>query len=142
MRVKAKLSRVSYDDRGKPIVNFLIDQCYNAFEGLNGNFTVSDKRGNPTKFTRDEFDRFFKVIEVPEFKPRTLYVIDLIDCVKDTPAADVVEVVRCKDCVYCCISTDPKTNISIQKCGYVGFNPIQSSQVSDDFYCSHGVRKD
>ena len=66
MRVKAKLSRVSYDDRGKPIVNFLIDQCYNALEGLNGNFTVSDKRGNPTKFTRDEFDRFFKIIEVSE----------------------------------------------------------------------------
>ena len=56
--------------------------------------------------------------------------------------ADVVEVVRCKDCVYCCISTDPKTHISIQKCGYVGFNPVQSSQVSDDFYCSHGERKD
>ena len=54
--------------------------------------------------------------------------------------ADVVEVVRCKDCVYCCISTDPKTNISIQKCGYVGFNPVQSSQVSDDFYCGYGER--
>lgn len=53
-----------------------------------------------------------------------------------------VEVVRCKDCVYCCISTDPKTNISIQKCGYVGFNPVQSSQVSDDFYCGYGERKD
>ena len=56
--------------------------------------------------------------------------------------ADAVEVVRCKDCVYCCISTDPKTNISIQKCGYVGFNPVQSSQVSDDFYCGYGERKD
>ena len=61
---------------------------------------------------------------------------------EDTPVADVADIVRCKDCLYCCISTDPKTNISIQKCGYVGFNPIQSSQVSDDFYCSHGVRKD
>ena len=66
MRVKAKLSRVSYDDRGKPIVNFLIDQCYNALEGPNGNFIVSDKRGNPTTFTRDEFDRFFKIIKVSE----------------------------------------------------------------------------
>ena len=66
----------------------------------------------------------------------------LMDCVRDTPTADVMEVVRCKDCVYCCISTDPKTNISIQKCGYVGFNPVQSSQVSDDFYCSYGERKD
>ena len=65
----------------------------------------------------------------------------LMDCVRDAPTADVVEVVRCKDCVYCCISTDPKTNISIQKCGYVGFNPVQSSQVSDDFYCSYGERR-
>ena len=67
---------------------------------------------------------------------------ELIGCLEDTPAADVVEVVKCKDCVYCCISTDPKTNISIQKCGYVGFNPVQSSQVSDDFYCGYGERKD
>lgn len=56
--------------------------------------------------------------------------------------ADVFKVVRCKDCEYCCISTDPKTNISIQKCGYVGFNPIQSSQVSDDFYCGYGELKE
>lgn len=75
MRVKAKLSRVSYDDRGKPIVNFLIDQCYNALEGLDGAFTVTNKRGNPIKFTRDEFNQFFKIIEVPELQPKTLYAI-------------------------------------------------------------------
>ena len=66
MKVKARLSRVSYDDRGKPIVKFSMDQCYNAFEGLNGNFTVSDNRGNSTKFTKDEFHQLFKVIEVPD----------------------------------------------------------------------------
>lgn len=71
-----------------------------------------------------------------------LSYLGVYDCVNTIPAADVVEVVRCKDCEYCCISTDPKTKISIQKCGYVGFNPIQSSQVSDDFYCSYGIRKD
>ena len=69
-------------------------------------------------------------------------VLMAISKLKEAPAADAVEVVRCKDCVYCCISTDPKTNISIQKCGYVGFNPVQSSQVSDDFYCGYGERKD
>ena len=58
------------------------------------------------------------------------------------PAKDVIRVVRCKDCEHCCISTDPKTNISIQKCGYVGFNPVQSSQVSDDFYCGYGELKE
>ncbi len=66
----------------------------------------------------------------------------LRELLEDTPAADVVEVVRCKDCVHCCISTDSKTNISIQKCGYVGFNPVQSSQVSDDFYCGYGELKE
>lgn len=66
----------------------------------------------------------------------------VIDQIKSAPTADVVKVVRCKDCEYCCISTDPKTNISIQKCGYVGFNPVQSSQVSDDFYCGLGMLKE
>ena len=69
-------------------------------------------------------------------------VDDMAEYIREEPAVDVAEVVRCKDCVYCCISTDPKTNISIQKCGYVGFNPVQSSQVSDDFYCSHGERQE
>ena len=76
MRVKAKLSRVSYDDRGKPIVEFSMDQCYNAFEGLNGIFTLNDNRGNPTKFTKNEFHQFFKVIECSKPEPQTLYVIE------------------------------------------------------------------
>lgn len=67
---------------------------------------------------------------------------DIQTDIQNLPTADVVEVVRCKNCIHCCISTDPKTNISIQKCGYIGFNPVQSSQVSDDFYCSYGERKD
>ena len=76
MKVKARLSRVSYDDRGKPIVEFSRDQCYNAFEGLNGNFTVNDNRGNSTKFTKDEFHQFFKVIECSKPESQTLYVIE------------------------------------------------------------------
>lgn len=58
------------------------------------------------------------------------------------PTADVVEVVRCKDCEYCHLSTDPKTNIAVQVCGYVGYNPVQSSQVTDNDYCSHGERRE
>ena len=64
------------------------------------------------------------------------------ELVKDAPTADVVEVVRCKDCEYCRISIDPKTNISVQVCGYVGYNPVQSSQVTDNDYCSHGERSE
>ena len=76
MRVKAKLTRVSYTDRGKPIVEYSMDQCYLALEKLDGTFTVCDNRNNPTKFTRDEFHRLFKIIDIPESGPRTLYVIE------------------------------------------------------------------
>lgn len=58
------------------------------------------------------------------------------------PTADVVEVVRCKDCRYCKKSYDPKTQHSEQVCGYVGYNPVQSSCVSDTDFCSHGAKMD
>ena len=66
-------------------------------------------------------------------------VVDVLD---KQPTTDVVEVVRCKDCEYCHTSIDPKTQISIQVCGYVGYNPAQSSQVECDDYCSHGERRE
>ena len=65
MRVKAKLTRVSYTDRGKPIVEYSMDQCYLALKKPDGTFTVCDNRCNPTKFTKDEFHLLFKVIEDP-----------------------------------------------------------------------------
>lgn len=34
------------------------------------------------------------------FPKRKLCVSDVLDCIYTAPAADVVEVVRCKDCVY------------------------------------------
>lgn len=64
------------------------------------------------------------------------------NAIENAPTCDVVEVVRCKDCEYCHISIDPKTKISVQVCGYVGYNPVQSSQVTDNDYCSHGERKE
>ena len=65
MRVKAKLTRVDYTDRGKPIVKFSMDQCYLALEKPDGTFTVCDNRCNPIKFTEYEFYQLFKVIEDP-----------------------------------------------------------------------------
>ena len=56
------------------------------------------------------------------------------------PTEDVQEVVRCKDCIHCCMSYDPKTNTSRQICGYVGYNPVQSSEVTDYDFCSKGER--
>lgn len=69
-------------------------------------------------------------------------ILGVIVTISQRRAADVVEVVRCKDCEYCHISIDPKTNISVQVCGYVGYNPVQSSQVTDNDFCSHGERKE
>lgn len=78
MRVQAKLSRVSYKANGKPIVEFSYDQCYNAFEGLSGIFTVNNNHGKPVQFTRDEFYQFFRSLEMPESQSTTLtlYVIE------------------------------------------------------------------
>ena len=67
---------------------------------------------------------------------------DVRRAIEQTPTENVVEVVRCKDCEYCRISIDTKTNISVQVCGYVGYNPVQSSQVTDNDYCSHGERRE
>lgn len=60
--------------------------------------------------------------------------------IKNQPTADVQEVVRCKDCIHCCMSYDPKANTSHQICGYVGYNPVQSSEVTDYDFCSKGER--
>lgn len=62
--------------------------------------------------------------------------------VEEADAIDAVEVVRCKDCEFCRDSFDPWTKTSVQVCGYVGFNPVQSSQVEDNDYCSRGKRRE
>lgn len=90
-----------------------------------------------------------KYIDVDKFAERicNFHQIDedaankMIWLLRTFPTADAVEVVRCKDCEHCHISTDPKTLISVQVCGYAGYNPVQSSQVSDNDYCSHGERR-
>lgn len=58
----------------------------------------------------------------------------LLDAVKEAPAADVVEVVRCKDCVY----------YNTTGCA-VGFGwceePTVSNGVDDNYYCAGGERR-
>ena len=39
------------------------------------------------------------------------------DDVREAPAVDAVEVVRCKDCEFCRGSLDPRTKTSVQVCG-------------------------
>ncbi len=54
-----------------------------------------------------------------------------------TPAADVVEVVRCKDCEYCICYTNHYGNVSDSyRCKY------GNNCCDEDYYCRYGKRKD
>lgn len=58
-------------------------------------------------------------------------VADLIrDCIENAPTADVVEVVRCRDC----ISFHPKTDNLKRHCNLTGI------EVEEDDFCSYGER--
>ena len=59
---------------------------------------------------------------------------DAIQCVKAIPAADVVEVVRCKDCLY---STERYGHMEcIHGVSY------RNTWNKPDFFCSYGERKE
>ena len=55
----------------------------------------------------------------------------VIDRIKSAPVADVVEVVRCKDCLYCKPTAVDGINACIRKSEYI--KPAD--------YCSHGELK-
>lgn len=88
-----------------------------------------------------------KVIEVKHHDPelsgdvlhRYIKEIDL----KDIPAADVVEVVRCKDCKYSgmyCFGTSKEETLACLETEEDGFIRFATSVKADD-YCSRGERK-
>ena len=59
---------------------------------------------------------------------------DLVDIFADIPAADVVEVVRCKDCLY---STERYGHMEcIHGVSY------RNTWNKPDFFCSYGERKE
>ena len=59
---------------------------------------------------------------------------DLVDTFADIPAADVVEVVRCKDCLY---STERYGHMEcIHGVSY------RNTWNKPDFFCSYGERKE
>lgn len=69
-----------------------------------------------------------------------------VKCPKDiepifVDKSSIINVVRCKDCIHCRKSYDPNIKISRQVCGYVGYNPVQSSEVTDYDFCSHGEKR-
>ena len=61
----------------------------------------------------------------------------IIHLIRDiAPSADVVEVVRCKDCVY---QVKGENESARNICG---FRPWYYIPTADDNYCSYGERKD
>ena len=61
----------------------------------------------------------------------------LREVIEDTPTADVVEVVRCKDCIYKTVTKDGEYNPEDIVCEY-----HMSDGFDSDDYCSYGERKD
>ena len=71
-------------------------------------------------------------------------------CISDLPSADVVEVVRCKDCKYRPYIVDPnkpaegfnlEQEWGLQRCPYLVADGWYSIMPDDDWFCSRGERK-
>ena len=77
--------------------------------------------------------RYIKAVDCAEIISEKLSIPlgDLVDVFSEIPTADVVEVVRCKDCRYC--YNNP--NLNIYRCAR--FMAI----ISPEHFCSLGERK-
>ena len=56
--------------------------------------------------------------------------------IKEMPAADVVEVVRCKDCKHYQFADNRAFGMPVKMCEWLGFE-----DVDDDDFCSRAERK-
>ena len=61
-----------------------------------------------------------------------------IEMVRRALNADLVEVVRCKDCKYCTAVSDPIVDAEVEFCEY-GIKPIAIELMH---FCSYGERKE
>lgn len=61
---------------------------------------------------------------------------ECIDRIMEQPTADVVEVVRCKDCAYSEKITDPLHGDKIRVCNF----RLYKQAAPDMHYCSHGLK--
>ena len=79
-------------------------------------------------------------VTVPRgFFNKNLGVPDLLKWLEAQPAADVVEVVRCKDC---CFSAKHPTSDVWKICTNGQWNTEYYPLVCDNDFCSYGRRKD
>ena len=66
-----------------------------------------------------------------------------INAIKSAPAADVVPVVRCHECVYSKIIGIYSKHIGYMVCTRWGYDEGEGPNVvNGDDFCSYGVRKD
>ena len=65
-----------------------------------------------------------------------LYLDGVMELIDSVPSADVVEVVRCKDCKYMGWTIEPEHKKLVDFC------PVWDSCVYKSDFCSHGVRKE
>jgi hypothetical protein len=63
--------------------------------------------------------------------------VSIFDTIKNIPAADVVEVVRCKDCKH--IHLIGKTPFAVRVCTH---NKGLGDDVRENSFCSYGKRKE
>lgn len=81
----------------------------------------------------EEIDKWLDAVGTALVGKGLSYYGELIGCIEDTPAADVAEVVRCKDCKYV-IFTEHRDYIRCTKHCAFSFRP-------NDF-CSYGERRE
>ena len=66
---------------------------------------------------------------------------DMVKCVSNMPTADVVEVVRCKDCRYF-IPNEPCVGGTYEACDILVGQDGCGMNVEEDFFCAYGERID
>lgn len=89
------------------------------------------------KFYKDMLERFDCVPMLTDHSSALNHDILLDEALNMQSTADVVEVVRCKDCIYRKIHTCAITGIETLFCDY-GQKPVA---VEPTHYCSYGERK-
>lgn len=78
-------------------------------------------------------DRLIRRLEKSTYRAKT----KIIDMINEQVAADVVEVVRCKDCKY-----QDKGENDCEAWNLCDYRPRLHVPTEDDHYCSCGERKD
>ena len=87
------------------------------------------------KFNNEILDRIFDVFK----KHKTRFnIAEVQTLLQNTPTADVVEVVRCKDCIY----KHTAESIPLTYCKVLSLGIVRPVIIEDNDFCSFGKRKE